>query len=268
MSVTRNKAPKLAVPKDPAERYVIPNLRNACHILRLLSQFPEGVKPADIHRQLKIPVTTTLRIMATLCLEGYAAKVEGRFKLGPVLINLGQSALQGTEIRDLAVPVVQALSEATEETAHLAIPCDFQPLILVVHHGMHPLRAASRPGTIAEAHCSATGKIFLSYLHGGNLAAVVAKNGMKVRTEKTLTTLKQLERDCLHTRERGYATDEEEYHAGVRCLAVPVRGADGSVVAALGITASVTRFTPSRNAEIAAKVNAAAHELSRKLGYS
>ena len=47
------------------ERYVIPNLRNACRIMKLLAQQPDGLKAAEIARTLKIPVTTTLRIMAT-----------------------------------------------------------------------------------------------------------------------------------------------------------------------------------------------------------
>ena len=78
------------------ERYVIPNLRNACRILKLLGSTPDGFKAADIGRRLGIPVTTTLRIMTTLHLEGLVRKNGAQFELGPVLIQLGNASLAMT----------------------------------------------------------------------------------------------------------------------------------------------------------------------------
>ena len=256
---------------DPArnlERYVIPNLRNACAIMKLLGTTKDGFKAADIARTLELPVTTTLRIMATLQLEGYVRKVDGRFELGPVLIHLGNASLAGTEIREAALPVLQQLTSVTEETAHLAIPCDNRALIVAVQDSPHPLRAASRPGYLAELHCSSTGKIFLAYLHADRLSELCGKKENIRRTPHTLTTLTEIKRETELTRKRGYSLDNEEYHPGVRCLAVPVYGSEGNVVAALGITAATVRFTKDRISEIAAKVGAAAAELSRSLGYT
>jgi IclR family acetate operon transcriptional repressor len=41
--------------------------------------------------------------------------------------------------------------------------------------------------------------------------------------------------------ERGWAMDDEEEELGVRCVAVPVHGCNGSVAAALGVTGTVTQ---------------------------
>src|SRR5262249_15134111 len=149
----------------------------------------------DLARDLKIPVTTTLRIMTTLCLEGLARKVDGRFELGPVLIQLGNAALAGTEIRELALPLLQELTQATDETSHLAIPCDDRALIVAVQDSPHPLRAASRPGFLAELHCSSTGKVFLAYLHRARIAEIIAENAPTARTPLTLTTLGDIKKE-------------------------------------------------------------------------
>lgn len=250
------------------ERYVIPNLRNACDILKLLGTSKEGCKVADIARTLGLPVTTTLRIMATLQLEGFVRKVEGRFELGPVLIHLGNASLAGTEIREAALPVLQQLTQTTEETSHLAIPCDNRALIVAVQDSPHPLRAASRPGYLAELHCSSTGKIFLAFLHQARLTEWFSRKESARRTPHTLTTFAEIKREAELTRKRGYSLDNEEYHPGVRCLAAPVFGSDGNVVAALGITAATVRFSKERIPEFAAKVTAAAAELARSLGYT
>ena len=255
---------------DPlgSERYVIPNLRNACRILKLMARHPNGIKAADLARDLRIPVTTTLRIMTTLCLEELARKVEGRFELGPILIQLGNTALAGTEIRELAQPLLLRLTETTDETSHLAIPCDDRALIVAVQDSPHPLRAASRPGFLAELHCSSTGKVFLAYLHRARIAEIIAASPPTARTPLTLTKLNDIKKEADLTRKRGYSLDNEEFNPGVRCLAAPVFASDGTVVAAIGITAATVRFPKERIPEMAAKVRTVATELSRLMGFS
>jgi len=255
-----------ARPRSGPERYVIPNLRNACRVLKELGAHPDGLKVAELARRLRVPVTTTLRIMSTLLLEGFVRKVDGRFELGPVLIQLGQASLAGTEIRQVALPVLQDLTAATEETSHLAIPCDDQALIVAVQDSPHPLRAASRPGFLADLHCSSTGKVFLAHLHADRLDALCARRPLPARTARTQTTVAALRREIEVTRARGYGFDNEEFHPGVRCLAAPVYAPDGTVVAALGITAASTRFTLARLDHLAATVTRHAAELTRRLG--
>lgn len=268
-SARAQQAKAKAVADDlPDERYVIPNLRNACRILKLLGEHPDGLKAADLARALDIPVTTTLRIMTTLHLEGFARKYAGRYELGPMLIQLGTAALASTEIRELALPVLQRLTEITAETSHLAIPCDNRALIVAVQDSSHPLRAASRPGYLAELHCSSTGKIFLAFLHAHQIPEVVSEASLIERTPHTITSLAKLKKEADLTRKRGYSLDDEEYHPGVRCIAAPVFGPDGRVVAAIGVTASVVRFTPERVPEMAEKIGRSAAELSSLIGHT
>jgi len=255
-------------PTPSQERYVIPNLRNACRILKLLGSNPGGFKAADIGRQLGIPVTTTLRIMTTLHLEGLVRKDGTQFELGPVLIQLGTASLAGTEIRATALPVLERLTAQISETCHLAIPCDDRSLIVAVQDSPHPLRAASRPGFLAELHCSSTGKIFLAFLHHARLEEIFAKAQPTKRTAQTQTTLAEIRRETELTLKRGFSLDNEEFHLGVRCLAVPVYASDGNCVAAIGITAATVRFPKERIPAMAGDVKAAASELSRLLGYS
>jgi len=250
------------------ERYVIPNLRNACRILKLLGRSTDGYKVADIGRKLEIPVTTTLRIMTTLHLEGLVRKNGTHYELGPVLIQLGNASLAGTEIRTTALPVLEKLTAKISETSHLAIPCDNRSLIVAVQDSPHPLRAASRPGFLADLYCSSTGKTFLAFLHYPRIEEFIGAVPLPQRTSHTLTTLPALRREIELTRKRGYSLDDEEFHLGVRCLAAPVYNGQGEVAAAIGITAATVRFTRERIPEMAVAVKAAAAELSRLLGHS
>lgn len=255
-------------PPPGGERYVIPNLRNACRILKLLGQHPDGLKAAELARALKIPVTSTLRIMTTLHLEGLARKVDGRYELGAVMIQLGNAALAGTEIREQALPLLKKLTALTDETSHLAIPCDERSLIVAVEDSPHALRAASRPGFLAELHCSATGKVFLAHVYRDRLATILSERRPVRRTPNTLVSSNQLKREVALTLERGYSLDDEEFHEGVRCVAAPVFASGGAVVAAIGITAPTARFTRERVSEMAGKITGIADELSRLMGYT
>lgn len=261
-----NTVPTSSTSAGPDQRYLIPNLRHACRVLKLLGQDNRGYKVNEVAKQLKIPATSALRIASTLVSEGLLRRENGLLYLGPVLIHLGARSMSETELRDTAQPILQHLSQVTDETAHLALPCDNRSLIVSVCDSPHPLRAASSPGTLTDLYTSSTGKVFLAFLHRRRIAEILAQYPPRRRTSRSLTTLQALESEADRVLLDGYGLDDEEFNEGVRCLAAPVLGPQGEVVAAIGITAATVRFTKARIPEIATHVKAAARRLSAALG--
>jgi DNA-binding IclR family transcriptional regulator len=68
-------------------------------------------------------------------------------------------------------------------------------------------------------------------------------------------------------RKEGIADDDEENSLGVRCIAVPIRGHSGKVVAGLSISGPKVRLTPKRLKELKGALTKAGADLSAKLGY-
>jgi IclR family transcriptional regulator, acetate operon repressor len=62
-------------------------------------------------------------------------------------------------------------------------------------------------------------------------------------TENTICDVDALEREVREVKKRGYSIDDQEFLAGVVCLAVPVRTADGTLCAALAISAPAARLS-------------------------
>lgn len=246
----------------------IPNLAKACQALKLVADAPEGLTMADVEEGVGASQTTTFRLLNTLVAEGLLEKRGRAYHLGPELVRLGLEALGRVTLREGAVPVLAALAEATGETAHVAIPSGEASLILEVCESPNPIRAASRPGTLAALHCSSTGKVFLAGRaeEGAELRRVLTSLRRERRTGRTLTRVEELESEIARIRRQGYAIDDGEYHEGVRCLAAPVRDPSGQVVAAIGITAAAARFARARDAEVAREVIAAAARLEAALG--
>jgi IclR family acetate operon transcriptional repressor len=247
-------------------RYRIPNLARACHVLKLFAGSEASLTSSEVARRLAIPRTTALRILLTLCEEGLISRDGLAYRAGTELVRLGLRALDATPVRERAVPVLRELSASTGETAHLALLSGDRSLIVEVCDSPNPVRAASRPGTLALIHCSATGKVFLSFGFGERLGEFVAGLPLPGRTPGSVTSARELLAECAEIARRGYAVDNEEYHPGVRCLAAPVWDGAGGLAAAVGITASVATFPKKRIPEVARLVLDAATALSRQLG--
>lgn len=248
--------------------YRIPNLARACHVLKMFAASAEQLTSSDVARRLQMPRTTALRILHTLAAEGLLTRNGSAFAAGGELVKLGQRALRATRVRELAVPVLQALASATGETAHLAVLAGDQSLIVEVCDSPNPVRAASRPGTLAALHASATGKVFLAFVlraNGGDQPWPPVP--LTARTPNTFTDPQALAAECDAVIRQGFAVDNEEYHPGVRCLAAPVMDAAGMVVAAVGITASAVSFPRGRVTQVARQVLSAAQSLSSALGH-
>ncbi len=205
--------------------------------------------------------------MQTLIEQGFLAENGKGFVLGGALIPLGTKALSELDLPMLATPVLESLTEVTEETSHYAVWSEGRVLILAVNDGAHPLRAASRPGTRALAHASATGKVLLAFNFVDRIAEVIPAAERERRTERTILDDAALERELRKVVALGYAVDNEEYHNGVRCVAAPVYNAQGRVCGAIGVTASATRLSQESVPVVAVAVKAAATRLSARLGW-
>ncbi|MBD5782180.1 IclR family transcriptional regulator [Pelagicoccus sp. NFK12] len=246
--------------------YNIPNLKNACRILRFLGELDVSKSVTELAEALKLPRTSVLRIVKTLESEGFLQDKGTGFQLGGALAALGMKAAGNVDLRAAARPILEALTRASNETCHLAIWDEGRALIVEVAECPHPLRAASSPGTRAYAHASATGKVLLANRHAKELSSILQKADRVSLTPNTITSLDGLKRELAKVVKLGYAIDDEEYHVGVRCVAAPVFDSRSEVCAGIGITASSARFTKKRTREFARMVRESAVELSRLLG--
>lgn len=251
---------------DPdRSRYIIPNLRNACRVLREIGDCDDGLTVAEACRRLGLPQTTALRIFATLESEGFLERSGRVYRLGGALTLLHLQKVRQFDLAEIAKPVMEELAREAGETAHLAVPLGFNVLIIGVCECPHPVRATSQVGTRAEMHCSATGKVFIAYMYADRIDEFVSAAPLNARTERTITTRDELVREVERVRRDGYAVDNEEFYDGVRCLAAPIFDRHGRIVAAVGVTGGAQRFSRKRIPPVSRLVKAAAKDISARI---
>ena len=246
--------------------YRIPSIANTCAIFQLLTASRKAMTASAIAKELELPRTSVFRIMKTLEAKGMVRCIGKSYVMGPRLINLGLQVVSQIPERSLSVPILQALTKVTQESSHFAILSGTNSLLIEVCDSPHALRVASRPGTLADMHCSASGKVMLAHAAPEVRDDLLDRIKFTKRTEKTHTSKESLLPELDEIHRRGYAVDDVEYHDHVRCLGAPVYNALNQVVGVIGITAARSRFPKTRIPEISKKVMAAADELSKKLG--
>jgi IclR family acetate operon transcriptional repressor len=90
---------------------------------------------------------------------------------------------------------------------------------------------------------------------------------LEQRTEKTITSLSGLRTELAGVRARGYAVTDEELETALIALAAPVYRYDGTVVAALSVSAPTSRVTRGTLIVIARRCVEEAAGLSAALGH-
>ncbi len=246
--------------------YKIPNIANTCHIFQLLVRSKKIMNSSEIAKELGLPRTSVYRILKTLESENMVRTVGKGYVMGHRLINLGLQVVSKIPERQLCVPILQELTMQLNESTHFAILSGRNMLLIEVCDSPHALKVASRPGSLADIHCSASGKCFLAYAPEEAAEELMDRLDYTKRTEKTHTSKESLKKELPSIKRKGYAIDDIEYNEHIRCLAAPVFNASGQIVGAIGTTAATSRFPKSKVPEVAKKVCAAANELSKKFG--
>lgn len=124
-----------------------------------------------------------------------------------------------------------------------------------------PLRFETSPGARDSTHSTGLGKMLLAGVAPEQLAAHLPAEPFPARTDRTITSLEEMAKEVRRTQRRGYAIDDNESSAGLKCLAVPVTVRD-QTLAALSVSGPAGEFMPKRQKEYLEQLNAAGERLA------
>ncbi|QCU77181.1 IclR family transcriptional regulator [Citricoccus sp. SGAir0253] len=216
---------------------------------------------SQIARRAGMPVPTCYRLLRDLAEWGAVARGEdGTYTIGPRLAQLGLLAPLERGLRQTAAPYMQDVLFATRQIVNLFVLDGTEALLLDRIAGTRVGSPIARPGDRLPLHTSAAGKVLLA--HGPAELVEAAAARLTPETRYSIADRPRLEAELELVRERGYATTEGEHSSGAYGLAVPIRGAEGEVIAALGIV-SLARITDFQRIVPALQVASAA--ISRSL---
>ena len=238
-------------------------------ILEAVSARAGGMSNAEISRKLDIPKSSASYILRALEKHGYLRRDggNGKYRLGLKVLNLGRGALSGIDVREVALPIMRSLVEHVHITSHLAILDGTQAVYVERVESPGFIKMDTWVGRRMEIYSTSVGKALVSHLPEAQVQAILRDRGMKKRTPTTITNPARFLRELETVRERGYAFDDEENSAGVRCVAAPVFNTAGDVEAALNVTGTTQQVNKETQPRIIDLVKESARRISTQLGY-
>lgn len=242
-------------------------VRQLEHALSVLDLFapPERTELAlsQVAAELGLSEEYAFKLLRHLEAAGVVERgpVSGQWRLGIRLATLGGYAIRSLNPWDEFRPPLAELQEATGFGGLIAVLSGGRAVY--VDHFRGPERALGRA---FPAHATALGKAILAGLTDAEREAALAELVLAPWTAHTITEPTRLAEDLDAARERGYATEDAEFHVARRSIGAGVRDHSGRVVAAVGVGAPVSRLADEAIAEIAGAVVEAAQAVSARLG--
>jgi DNA-binding IclR family transcriptional regulator len=172
---------------------------------------------------------------------------DGRhYSTGLRLRRLAENLLLNNSFHGAQHMVLRQLVEEIGESCNLTALSGSEVVYLDRVETAAPLRFYLHPGSRVPAHCSASGKLFLSQLSAAQRKRLLGHVTLEAYTAKTLITLDALEAEVVRVKRDGHAFDNEEFLPGLLCVAVLVPNPRGKANLAIALQAPAMRLTPDK----------------------
>lgn len=218
---------------------------------------------SDIARRVGVSPAAARRSLITLSALGYVGQRDKRFHLRPKVMALGSGFYFAQRIDELMLPELRQIVDQHGDASSVAM-LEGDEVVYIAHHSTQRARRATAVlGARYPAHATSLGRVLLAALPDAALDVLMLRMEPAALTARTVTDKAELRRLILAARADGHATTVDQLDYGITALAVPIRAADGRVVAALNSSGYTGMVTPEEMvATRLADLRAAAARLS------
>lgn len=229
ISKKRKGARNLQHTETPLARYA--------RILEVLTSAPSGMSLTQVAQAANLQASTAHRLIGSLCDIGFLARQGDRrtYVLGPRLLRLCNLAVAPASVISMATPELHELVRRHSETAYLARLNGTTVESIAFATPTEGGRTFVQPGRVMPFHAAASAKAIFAFQDPHVVNELLAGSHQRF-TENTRTDPAEILRDLETVRVEGIATCDNELDPGVLSYAVPVRGGDGRVTYAIGIS--------------------------------
>jgi DNA-binding IclR family transcriptional regulator len=216
---------------------------------------------SELARRADLSLPTAHRLVRELeSWRGLERDDDGMYRVGLRVWEVGLLSDLHTRLRDVAMPFMQELYEATRENVHLAVRDGDEALYIEKLTGHRSVLIISRTGGRLPLHTTGVGKALLAWAPPADIDAHL-RRPLGRPTRYSITEPGRLRRDLQRTRRRGFATTREEMTLGSCSVASPVL-VNRQPVAAVGIVVHSNLLELDR---LAPPVRTAAREIGARL---
>lgn len=218
---------------------------------------------SEISRQAGMPLSTAHRLVGELSDWGALERGDdGKYRIGLKLWELGSLAPQGLPLREVALPSMEDLYEATHENVQLSVLEGRGAVFVERLAGRLAVPTLTRVGGRFAVHATGGGLVLLAYAPT-SLQEEILSGPLEKFTPMTIADPGVLRRTLAGIRLHGFALSDRQVTMDALSVAAPIFGAGDEVVAALSLVVWQKTAQPQHLVPL---VRSTARNISRQLG--
>jgi IclR family transcriptional regulator, pca regulon regulatory protein len=222
----------------------VQSLERGLAVIRAFGYRRVSLTITDVAEATGLTRATARRFLLTLVRMGYVRNDGREYWLRPRVLELGYAYLSGIELPEAAKPFMDELVEEIGESTSIAVRDD-NDIVYVAHVAPQRVMTINVPiGGRDPLYCTALGRVLLAAEPAEELDRYLKSAELTAFTRATVTDPGGLRQALATVVTDGYSLIEDELEDGLVALAVPLRDADGTVVAAMNVCAYSLRTTP------------------------
>ena len=223
---------------------------------------------SEIHRSLRLPLSSAANIVYTLQTLGYLERSahNSHYRLSLKMLGISRCVLDYTDIPGRCHGLLEDLVRELGLTGHLALLRDGESIYIDRAASDGLVQFSTYVGMSWPAYCSAVGKALLAFLGQAELNDTLRHLSLHRFTPRTITSRRVLEKQLQSFRRLGYTWEMEEGETGVACVAAPIFGQRDTVVAAVSVSGTIQQIPKRRIKDIGVTVKRYAQKMSACLG--
>jgi DNA-binding IclR family transcriptional regulator len=219
---------------------------------------------SEVSRRTGLALSTTHRIVRDLVAWGALERTEhGDYELGLRLWEIASLAPRGLPLREVALPIMEDLYEATHENVQLAVRDHLDIVYLERLTGRNAVPVLTRVGGRFAMHSTGVGLVLLAHAPTA-IQEEVLGGSLRRWTPQTVTDPARLRAVLAEVRRTDVAISDRQVTSDAVSVACPIRGADDAVVAALSVVFHANG--PVSPQALTPALRAASRTISRLLG--
>lgn len=256
-----------AAPPPAEKSYTIEAVDCAVDVMLAVAAEPD-LGGSEIARRLGGSKQRIFRMLKTLEARRIITRDPGGkgYRLGFVALSLGSAARNQIDLVRIAEPLMQELGNFARETVQMRILDGLQTLCVSKWEPERDLRVNVVVGGRRPLYAG-TGKMILAYLSRHVQDHVIA-TGLTPITNRTITSPEALRARLQQIRSDGYCISRGEVSDDLIAISAPVFQFDGTIAAAVNVTAPAERMPEERVQALLPMIQDMARRISRALGYT
>ncbi|MGB3256731.1 MAG: IclR family transcriptional regulator [Ornithinimicrobium sp.] len=209
----------------------------AAALIDLVIHSDVALSSSDLSDATGLARSTTSRLLAALERTQLLERRDDGLYVGGQLFAL-YAALHDPwpQMARIAEPVLQTVGQECGETVHLGVARSDNVFYVAQVESTYLLRARDWNEVDVPVHANSLGHVLCAFGALGVPAGPFASLTPRTRSRADFVS------ELAHIRNRGYAYARDELEVGLSGLAAPVRGLDGAVIAAIGISGPTARL--------------------------